>query len=159
MQEVRSNDDPFRFTEKQRDAVLIPIIGAVDSDDLAIMDSGLALYAKNTVPNIQSFIGRFIRKYGNHAFYLGAHPVQTRPCIMLCAPYKANMFEDPNLDIIETAMAEVVTLANIHRLQNVYMPPIGSEDDTTFWTTDVKRRLITMLDDRFTIVLPEPRQM
>lgn len=137
------------FWELKANARCITTNGALRKNGNAVMGAGLALQARERCRiknyNLEDVLGKMIRNYGNHVFYLGHN--------LFSFPTKhnwRNKYSDPVL--IERSTNELVRLTdNFPNYRRILMTRPGCGNGELLWQ-DVKKIIQDILDDRFVIV-------
>lgn len=132
------------------DAKCITTNGFVKADGKAVMGRGCALEAKQRYPQIDWYLGQFIKKYGNVPVCIKSN-VPTPPYIF-SFPVKHNWWEAADLKLIEESAQELMKILDqMPDVKTVLLPRPGCGNGRLKWD-DVKPILAPILDDRVSIV-------
>ncbi len=135
--------------------------GLVKSDGKAVMGAGIAKYARDNFDGIDAMLGRLLKKYGNHAYFLGSHEDRNRslaglsPTIFAVSfPTKHDWREKSDIRLIRASAAELMKVADANNLKTVYMPMPGCSNGGLDYASQVRPAIAGILDDRFWVAVP-----
>jgi hypothetical protein len=138
------------FWEIQGDARCITTNGTLRENGNAIMGKGIALQAKQRYHRIEFTLGRLIKKYGNHVFYLGYG--------LISFPTKYHWRDKKSdIELIKRSAMELVSLFKgdipIKNKSNrrILLTRPGCGSGNLDWTV-VRPILQTLLSDEFIVV-------
>jgi len=142
------------------DAVVITTNGYVRKDGAAVMGRGIALEAAQRYPGLEYELGEKLRNFGNHTYPFFYNDKQD----LLTLPVKPTFF-GPNhqpgwkakaqLPIILQSISEMLILVNRYHWMDILMPRPGCGFGQLKWE-DVKPKIESLLDNRFTVVTFHP---
>lgn len=139
------------------EVVVITTNGYVTKAGACVMGRGCALEAKTNFPGIELKLGAYIQQYGNRAFHLGrwtggeGDAEWTFRIVSLPTKHKWNQNSDPGL--IAAGLHQLMAMADKFKWQHIVMPPPGTGNGH-LPLADVLPLLDAVLDDRFTVLLP-----
>ncbi len=132
--------------------IVITTNGNTKSNGESVMGRGIALQAKEKLPQLPLSIGRKVRELGNYPHYFPISRVITFPT-------KHNWWEKSDMKLIERSAVLLVNLCNkdliVSIIPPIYMTRPGCSNGGLDWK-DVKSILEDYLDDRFVIVEKNP---
>ena len=144
MKEIKGNI--WDFWEKGH-WIVIPTNGSVKKNGEAVMGRGLALQAKEKIPELSKELGERLKEYGNFVFVFSKFRIIT-------FPVKHFWFEKADSGFIEKSCLELKEIFryNLSRIPlPLYLPRVGCGNGKLNWE-DVKPILERHLDDRFIVV-------
>lgn len=145
--------DIFALPVDEKDAVCITTNGVIRKDGRAVMGRGIARIADIKF-NLAPALADGLRKYGNHAFYMGAlRDAQTgRVMSVITFPTKHDWKNKSDLDLIQQSARELIGLCNQYGIQRCYLPCPGCANGGLDWETQVRPLIEPILaGDRFVI--------
>lgn len=143
-------ENPFNsISGDGTEAICVTTNGMVRKNGKAVMGAGVAKFVRDTFPDIDEKLGRFISQYGNRTFNLGTQEYEGKRFRLISFPTKNDWKDKSDLNLIEKSANELVSLSYKFDLKNIYLPVPGCSNGQLEWR-DVSKRL-TSLDDRFTI--------
>lgn len=117
----------------------VPTSGAVGSDGAAVMDSGIALQAKQRYTNLDVDLGRLLTSRGNHVHEL-------RPGL-LSFPIKQYQWSGIVVDVVRRSVGELQALVGSAK---TLLPRPDLKDDDVPWETIAE--VLSTLPDNFVVV-------
>jgi hypothetical protein len=130
------------------EAICTTTNGETRKNGYAVMGKGNAQLVRDTF-KLDKLLGEYLLKYGNRAFYLGAHSYKGKDIIIASFPTKQFWKDKSNLDLIEKSVEQIKKIADKYNLKKIYIPVPGCSNGQLKWS-QVKERLCT-LDERFII--------
>lgn len=144
------------FSQKDADAICFTSNGIVDSKNNLVMGAGVALAFKNKYPFLPQWIGKQVKKGGNHVYAQSTS--RFSPSLTLCSFPTKNDWRDPSdLNLIIQSANELVVLATTHSWKRIYLTRPGCGLGGLDWK-DVKAAISPILDDRFIILTPPEKK-
>lgn len=138
------------FWDVDADARCITTNGALRRNGNAIMGKGIAFQAREKYKarnyNLETVLGKMIRSYGNHVFYLGNN--------LFSFPTKHHWRENSDIKLIERSSHEIINLLkdlDSSEWKRILLTRPGCGNGGLEWN-DVKSVIQNILDDRFIIV-------
>lgn len=155
---IISNKNLFSFPKTEKDAVVVTTNGIVKKDGLAVMGAGIARSARDTFPGIDKQLGYNLTVWGNHAYHMGTYPYRQANgkeinLRILTMPTKHDWKDKSDIELIKKSCEELMMIAHMLHLNNIYLPAPGCSNGQLDWETQVKPTIETRLDDRFTVVV------
>lgn len=163
--------DPY-----EEKTIVITTNGVVKNNGQAVMGRGIAKYAADNLVlkdfpeldslypdpsllpdmGIQNILGKLLTEKGNHAYFLGYwYDKETKATFGIITMPTKNHWKDPSdLNLIKRSCEEMMTLATVNNLYNVYLPAPGCSNGWLSWD-DVYKVINPILDDRFHCVHPD----
>jgi hypothetical protein len=118
--------------------------GALRINGNAIMGRGVALEARKRYHEIETILGSFISKYGNHVFYLGYN--------LISFPTKYHWKQDSDIQLIRRSAQELVYLLKDNKSKRVLLTRPGCGNGNLNWP-DVRNVIQDILvDNKFIVV-------
>lgn len=166
MKEIIYNGNIFLLPNpEKRDAVCVTTNGVLRANGRAVMGAGIAKYARDTFQGVDKRLGENIKAYGNRAFSLGWQwPITaTSECspqkqagkfMLLSFPTKHHWKDNSDSVLIRESCRQIMSLANEHDLDSIYMPCPGCSNGHLDYERDVRPVLMEELDGRFIVCIP-----
>ncbi len=117
----------------------IPCSGAVTSNGLAVMDSGLALEAKQRFRDLDVDLGRLLSSRGNHCHLF-------RPGLV-SFPVKQYQWSELDLDIVRRSARELCTL--VGDAKTLFPRPTSAEANLSW---DEVAKVLDFLPDNIVVI-------
>jgi hypothetical protein len=124
--------------------IVVTTNGVLNHQGRAVMGRGVAKQAADRFPNLPWRLGDWIRYHGNYAHYFES-------LSLITMPVKHYWHQKADLNLIARSAEYLMQIANVFRLQEVYMPRPGCGNGNLQWR-HVKPVIELILDDRFTVV-------
>ncbi len=140
------------FKQSDADAICFTSNGIVDSRNNLVMGAGIALAFKQKYPFLPQWIGKQVKKSGNHVY---AQATSSYPPMLwlVSFPTKHHWKDPSDLQLIEQSARELVELTNKRAWYTVFLTRPGCGNGQLNWE-DVKKVIGPILDDRFIILTP-----
>lgn len=120
--------------------------GRLNSVGEAIMGAGVALQAKKQFPELPYKLGKYIAMYGNRPFLLKQEGLITYPT-------KYDWRGLSSILLIRRSAELITVIVDKFNLRRIVMPRPGCLNGGLTWDF-VRKHIVDMLDDRFTVVHP-----
>ncbi len=117
--------------------------GALRINGNAVMGKGVALEARKRYHEIEAILGTYIKKYGNHVFYLGYN--------MISFPTKVHWKLNSDINLIKRSANELVVLLENNPAKRVLLTRPGCGNGNLEWS-DVKVAIQDILSDNKFII-------
>lgn len=133
------------------DAICITTNGTVMSNGRNIMGGGIALEAKQRVPDIDLDHGTAIKQFGHRFQNIGywTRPIDNKDISLWAFPSKRTIGENSDLDTIENSLVSLVSVAHAMPLIKFGLPRPGSSLGGLDWFKDVKELVEEYLTDDY----------
>lgn len=132
------------------DALCITTNGFVKSNGKAVMGRGCALEAKQRYPQIDWYLGQFIKQYGNVPVCIKSN--DPTPPYIFSFPVKHVWWEAADLQLIEQSARELMKILDaLPQIKTILLPRPGCGNGKLKWE-DVKKVIEPILDDRVMVV-------
>lgn len=159
MMEMRYGGNLFLLPDGPQAAV-VTTNGIVRKDGDAVMGAGIAKYARDHFPGIAQALGLLLKKYGNHAYFMGSWTDQARsmanlsPGVFVATmPTKHDWRDDSDVNLIRRSAKELVAVADRNNLTKLYLPAPGCTNGRLDYLAQVRPVLARELDERFVVCL------
>lgn len=141
------------FKQPDADAICFTSNGIVDSKGNLVMGAGIALAFKERYPFLPQWIGRQVKKGGNHVYAQSTSRIS--PSLTLCSYPTKHHWRDPSdLALIIQSAGEIAALATKQGWRRVYLTRPGCGLGRLDWETTVRPAIAPILDDRFIVLTP-----
>ena len=135
------------------DAMCVTTNGIVKKDGNAVMGAGIAKTFALMFPELPSILGRKIKKYGNHAYYLEEITNYDNIFHILSFPTKNHYKELSSIELIEQSCYELIDILDEHyEISRCYFPLPGCGKGGLNHK-DVIPIISKILDNRFILVI------
>jgi hypothetical protein len=133
----------------QGDWLCITTNGVIRKDGTAVMGRGIALQAKERIPEIDKFLASSLTVKGNVVAVLGRHDNKW----IIAFPTKHHWKDDSTIELIRTSAIQLKAHFDKQIVKpTVLLPRPGCANGNLRWT-DVKRVIEPILDDDHFIVV------
>ena len=139
--------DLWSYSIDDCDARVITTNGTVKASGRAVMGRGVAKQAKDRYIGIEKLLGMVLKTQGNHVEIL-IH----KPLALVMFPVKHEWHELADLELIAQSARELVSFADVMGWKRVVLPRPGCGNGGLKWESQVRPILLSVLDDRFTVV-------
>lgn len=155
---IISNKNLFSFPKTEKDAAVVTTNGIVKKNGLAVMGAGIARSARDAFPGIDKELGYNLTVRGNHAYHMGTYPYRhangkESNIRILTMPTKHDWRDKSDIQLIQQSCEELMVIANMLHLTNIYLPAPGCSNGQLDWESQVRPVIEPILDDRFTVVV------
>lgn len=154
MIEIQNTGSLFYLPQNEHEAAAITTNGVIRKNGDAVLGKGQALEAKQLFPGLERQLGEYLRRYGNRAFYMGAHQLGDHLTSLVTFPTKHHYRDNSDQDLIMESTLQVRRIADKFQLSKVYFPPVGCGLGKLNYEKQVRPILEAILTgDRFVVVL------
>lgn len=160
MNEIRYDKNIFLLPEGP-EAAAVTTNGMVRKDGTAVMGAGIARYARDSFDGFSALLGQLLKKYGNHAYFMGSWLDAHRSAeglspsvFVVTIPTKRDWRDPSDPELIRRSAAELVRIADKNNLKKVYLPAPGCSNGGLDYMSQVRPVIENILDGRFTVCLP-----
>ncbi|GAM09788.1 hypothetical protein OR1_02069 [Geobacter sp. OR-1] len=108
-----------------------------------MLGRGCALQARERFPDLSARLGGLLTAEGNHVHLLGDG--------LVSFPVEESPWANPDLRLIRRSAEELKALADLQGWARIVVPRPGCGGGGLDWP-DVKRLLVDLFDDRFTVI-------
>ena len=145
------------FSFKNTPAICITTNGETDKYGKAVMGKGNALQFKKLFPGIEIKLGKYLKQYGNRAFYLGTYQIKDSnsdiylEVKIISFPTKHKWKDNSDITLINKSCEQIIEICNKFNIETCFIPVPGCGNGGLNYSVTVKPVLELMLDDRFYI--------
>jgi len=139
------------------DAICFTSNGIVKSNNELVMGAGVAKAFKNRFPIVPKSAGDLVKKNGNICQvvktmkFAGPKEDVSNTFSIVAFPTKNDWKDKSDLNLIITSAKQLISMADNHGWNKIYLPKPGCLNGQLNWETQVKSAIKDILDDRVII--------